>query len=148
MNKFLINLIPFRKLRHKLRQKENQTELLIKKTTKCLMICPHPDDEIIGAGGFMLQHPDNFDVCCMSSSGLAYKDITAEQRANIRIAEFNSVMDKLGVKNKYIFKTYGIPPFIRQMDKMFRDYCEVLPTKEYDYILLHMLLIIILSISI
>lgn len=98
------------------------------------MICPHPDDELIGAGGVMLKYPNNFDVCCISSSGVQYANISAEQRANIRINEFNHVMDMLGIKNRWIFKTFGVPPFIGQIKKMFEEYCNVLDTKKYDYI--------------
>lgn len=133
-----INLIPIRKLRRRLRAKcfSSRAGVDILATDRCLMICPHPDDEMLGAGGVLVKYAANFDVCCISSAGVACGDIGAEERANIRITEFNQVMDALGIKNRWIFKTFGKPPFIEQIDRMFRDYCAVLDFSKYDYIFL------------
>ncbi len=137
MKKFLINLIPIGKIKHRLmKQLVEQPVLKIDGNTRCLMVCPHADDEIIGVGACMIQHAKNFDCICISSSGLAYKNITAKQRSDIRIKEFNKVMDTIGVKNRWIFETFGVPPFIDQIDKHFPEYMDVLDMKKYDYIFL------------
>ena len=137
MKKILINLIPIKRIRHKLRANLSiQPTLDITKSTKCLMVCPHPDDEIIGAGACMLEHNKNFDCICISSSGLAYKNITAQQRSNIRIQEFHSVMDFVGIKHRWIFETFGVPHFIQQIKSHFPEYMSVLNVKQYDYIFL------------
>ena len=138
MLRLAINLIPVRKRRRELRDKffPKRNTIDITAGTRCLMICPHPDDEMLGAGGVLVKYAAHFDVCCISSAGVACKDIGAEQRADIRITEFHRVMDALGVKNRWIFKTFGVPPFIEQIDGMFRDYCAVLDFSKYDYIFL------------
>ena len=138
MLRLAINLIPVRKRRRELRDRffTKRNTIDITADTRCLMICPHPDDEMLGAGGVLVKYAAHFDVCCISSAGVACKDIGAEQRADIRITEFHRVMDALGVKNRWIFKTFGVPPFIEQIDGMFRDYCAVLDFSKYDYIFL------------
>ena len=137
MWKWLINFIPNKKLRHKLRKYYfRHIDLSIESDTRCLLIAPHPDDEMLGMGGMLIKYTKNFDVCCVSSSGVAYGDIQAEERADIRIVEFNIVMDMLGVQNRWIFKTFGKPPFIDQINEMFQDYCAVLDILRYDYIFL------------
>ena len=137
MKKFLINLVPIGKVKHKLQARFlKQPELNITRNSKCLMVCPHPDDEMIGAGACMIEHHRNFDCVCISSSGLRYKNITPRQRSDIRINEFNAVMDFVGVKNRYIFETFGVPPFISQIKRHFWDYIDTLDTQKYDYIFL------------
>lgn len=101
-----------------------------------ILVCPHPDDEIIGAGGLLIKYPDKIDVLCISSSGVEYNGLTAKQRSNIRIKEFNTVMDKLGVKKRWIFETYGNPPFVEQIEKHFDEYMNVIDFSKYDYIFL------------
>lgn len=139
--KLLINLIPNRKIRHNLVNKyfPKNTELvqfIVDKNTKCLMVCPHPDDEMLGCGGTLIKYSDYFDCICMASSGVKTESIDAESRANLRIEEFNKVMQTLNIKNYWIFKTFGVPPMINQIENLFKEYCSVLDTKKYDYIFL------------
>lgn len=139
--KLLINLIPNRKIRHNLVNKyfPKNTELvqfIVDKNTKCLMVCPHPDDEMLGCGGTLIKYSDYFDCICMASSGVKTESIDAESRANLRIEEFNKVMQALNIKNYWIFRTFGVPPMINQIENLFKEYCSVLDTKKYDYIFL------------
>ena len=138
MKKWMIELIPVRSVRRKLRKKyfpkQNFSEMF--QNTKCLMVCPHPDDEMLGAGGVLIKHAKNFDCLCMASAGVKTPKIEAEPRANLRIQEFHQVMDSIGIKNRWIFKTFGIPPMNDQIEKYFKDYCQTVDTKEYDYIFL------------
>ncbi len=136
IKKILINLIPIRKYRKKLRNElcDNKFELDIKANTKCLMICPHADDEIIGAGGVMLHSPSSFDCICIGSSGVAYKDISAEKRSKIRMQEFFQVMQELGIKKFWIFETFGKGCLNKQIQAHLQDYLKVLNTAIYDYI--------------
>lgn len=110
--------------------------LEINEATKCLMVCPHPDDEILGAGALMIKYSNNFDCLCMASSGVDIDLVIAEQKAEKRINDFYKVMDYIGVKNKWIFKTYGIGMMYEQLDSHFQNYCSVLDLEKYDYIFL------------
>lgn len=110
----------------------------IYKNTRCLMVAPHPDDEVIGCGGTMVKYAENFDCICFGSSGIELKiqNLDAKSRSNLRIKEFNEVMDRLKIKNHWIFETYGVPPLTDKIEEHFKDYCKVLKTKTYDYIFL------------
>lgn len=136
MRRFLILMIPIGKWKHRLMKKylPDERSVVVNKNTRCLVVAPHPDDEIIGCGGIMLKYKNNFDCCVMASSGLGDDVISAEKNADIRIKEFNSVMKKAGIKKYWIFKTFGIPPMYRQIRKHLREYMSVLDTKQYDYI--------------
>lgn len=136
IKKFLFNFIPNKELRKKLRNKYcyNKVSLELEENSKCLVVCPHADDELIGVGGLMLLSPKNFDVICIGSSGVPYKEISAQERSNIRIKEFNNVMKKLGVNKFWIFETYGKGILIKQIKKHFQEYLATLDTTQYDYI--------------
>lgn len=112
--------------------------LKINKTTKCLMVAPHPDDELLGAGALMIKYSNNFDCICMGSSGLSHGKGIEEGKKNsqIRVNEFNQVMDYIVIKNYWIFETYGEPRFDNQMINNLNNYCSVLNLKQYDYIFL------------
>jgi len=131
----MYKLIPFKNIRHKLHDRYNPREICINKNTRCLCVAPHPDDEIIGCGGMLCLYPKNFDVVIMGSSGTDYKKRTAHEHAKARTVEFNSIMKKLGIKNHWIYQTYGVCG-IKQMNAMFEQYIRDLDTKKYDYIFL------------
>ncbi len=138
MKKWMVELIPMRSVRRKLKQKYFPKQSVEKTLSEghCLMVCPHPDDEMLGAGGVLLKYAKNFDCLCMASAGVKTPKIDAEPRANLRIKEFHQVMDSVGIKNRWIFKTWGVPPMNDQIEKYFKDYCQTVDTKEYDYIFL------------
>lgn len=136
---FLINMIPIAKYRKRLLRKYYPDKLpgfRVDKNTRMLMVCPHPDDEMLGAGGMLIKYAKHFDCICMASAGVKTPQIDAESRADLRIQEFNTVMDAVGIKNRWIFKTFGVPPMCDQIEKYFADYCKVLDLKKYDYIFL------------
>ena len=136
MKRFLILLIPVGKWKHVLMEKYLPTEksIVIKNDTKCLVIAPHPDDETIGCGGIMLKYKSIFDCAVLASAGVGKDKTEAEKLANVRIKEFLSVMKKAGIKNHWIFKTFGVPPMYRQIRKNLRNYFKTLDIKKYDYI--------------
>lgn len=136
MKKFFINMIPIGKLKHKLLEKyyPDIKSIVINKNTRCLVVAPHPDDETIACGGIMLKYPKNFDCAVLASAGLGNTLSGAEQNAKVRIAEFNKVMKKIGLKNFWIFKTFGVPPMYKQIRRNLPGYYNALDTKKYDYI--------------
>lgn len=131
----IYKLIPIKSIRHKLRDRYDPREIRIDKNTQCLCVAPHPDDEMIGCGGLLCMYPNNFDVVIMGSSGTDYKKRTAQEHAKARTTEFHAIMKKLGIKNNWIYQTYGVRG-IEQMNAMFEQYIRDLDTKKYDYIFL------------
>lgn len=136
MNKVFINLIPFSKLRKKLKQKYFPKNFSMENMKHCLMVAPHPDDESLGGGGLLLKYADKFDCICMASSGVKTEFIGAEERAERRLKEFDEVMKAYGIRSHWIFKTFGVPPMIDQIKSYFEQYCQVLDTLKYDCIFL------------
>ncbi len=139
MKKILINLIPNKNKRRALREiyfPKFTKDISILDDTKCLIVAPHPDDKMLGCGGFMIKYAKNCDCICIGSSGVKTPDIEAEPRADLRIEEFYKVMDSVGITNRWIFKTFGVPPMLDQMDNHFEEYCKTLDTQKYDYIFL------------
>lgn len=132
MNKLLIDLIPFPKLRKSLKNKYFPKDFSMEKMKHCLMIAPHPDDETLGAGGLLLKYHDKFDCICMASSGVQTPWISARDRADLRLKEFEVVMDAVGISKRWIFNTFGVPPMNDQIWAYFHDYCSVLETEKYD----------------
>ena len=109
---------------------------LIGPKDKCLVIAPHPDDEVIGCGGIMAKYAAQFDCVVVNSSGFVRKDDTLgeEEIADERIAEFNSAMDFLGIKNRWIFKIFGKIPHFDKMIEQVPNYLKTLNLAKYDYI--------------
>lgn len=109
---------------------------LIQPQDRCLVVAPHPDDEVIGCGGIMAKYKGQFDCVVLNSSGVAYKNDrkTAEEIADERIAEFYAVMDFLEVRNRFIFKIFGPAPHFQQMLDMMPQYLKTLDLTQYKYI--------------
>lgn len=82
-----------------------------------LVITPHPDDETLGCGGFLLAHPGQCDVLCLNSSGFGTDGPSAAANADVRIAEFRETMRAAGVPEDriHITRLFGKPPLYRAM---------------------------------
>ena len=108
----------------------------IKNKDKILVIAPHPDDEVIACGGFILKYHNQIDVLCINSSGVKYKEdiLSAEEIAEIRCKEFEDVMKKAKINRYHIEKIWGVPPMIEQINKHFKEYLNHFNFKDYDYI--------------
>lgn len=104
------------------------TEFCINPNSKCLCLCPHPDDESIGMGGFLSKFKDNFDVILLTDGRKGIAEKSAEEVTQIRENEFSNAMKIAGIEN---FK------FLRIPDKKLLDNMEKFKTidiSEYDYI--------------
>jgi LmbE family N-acetylglucosaminyl deacetylase len=70
---------------------------LIKPTDKFLVLVPHPDDESIGCGGFLLQYARQCDVILLTNGCYGGKE-APERVVEIRLNEFTTVMNHLQVR--------------------------------------------------
>lgn len=111
-------------------------ELTLGPQTRCLLVHPHPDDEIIGCGGVLATYAAQFDTLCLSSSGVSWDLENAKYCSDTRIREFHTVMDALGIARRSIFTTYGQPPFLDQIKQHMPDYLAAVDFGQYDYIFL------------
>ncbi len=127
----ICGLMVYKKIRNK---PVEFSYISLKKEDRCLCICPHPDDEIIGLGGLLLKNAHNFDVLCLNSAGVATRELTAKERSDVRISEFEKVMKRLGVRKHFIYEGYDIPPMFKRIDSHMQDYLQAVNLKEYDYI--------------
>ena len=110
-----------------------QDNLELKAGQKCLVIAPHPDDESIGMGGFLLQHPQDCDVLVLTdgqNNRPGDKEIVA-----LRHQEFVNAMQKVGIKN---FWQWDIPDskvsknLFKLLKLPFNDYAYVFVPSPYE----------------
>ena len=110
-----------------------QENLELKAGQRCLVIAPHPDDESIGMGGFLLQHPQDCDVLVLTdgqNNRPGDKEIVA-----LRRQEFVNAMQKVGIKN---FWQWDIPDskvsknLFKLLKLPFNDYAYVFVPSPYE----------------
>lgn len=106
-------------------------KIKIKPTDKILVIAPHPDDESLGCGGFMLKYAKQIDSFCFLSSGIVPN---AKEKSDIRIQEWNAAQKFIGCKNLGIVELYGAKPLLPRIKDNMDCYLKTLDTSKYDYI--------------
>ena len=77
-------------------------QLIILPTDRILVVAPHPDDETVGCGGLLALYRQQCDVLLLTDGrkGVpADRSKTEAETAQIRKAEFETVMDFFGVLN-------------------------------------------------
>ena len=101
LKKFLRNFIYYNRFLKLARAFHYQTltpkPLIIENSDKCLLLCPHPDDETFGCGGTLLKHAKNFEIICLTDGRLAGQNQTVEETIYIRKKEFEQCMEKLSI---------------------------------------------------
>ena len=103
----------------------------IRKTDKILIVAPHPDDESLGCGGFMLKYAKQIDSFCFLSSGIAPN---AKEKSDKRIKEWNTAQKFIGCNNLGICELYGEKPLLPRIRDNMDCYLKKLDTSKYDYI--------------
>lgn len=100
------------------------------------IIAPHPDDEVIGAGGLLARYPSQCTVILMTDGSCGDEKMAPALLRDRRYAEFRSVMDELEVK--YVCLDYedgtllGVPECFDKID--FTGFTKVfLPCMEDDH---------------
>src|SRR5215216_2174383 len=64
---------------------------------RCLVLAPHPDDEILGCGGLLLSYPGQCDVVCLTNGALGGEGLSRAETVAIRRSEFESAMALAGI---------------------------------------------------
>ena len=92
---------------------------------KIMVVAPHPDDELIGPGGSVINHVrQGHEVCVvyMTSGDAGGRANSKEELAAIREGEARNGLNHLGISDLTFLKypdgyvTYGQTPLIRLMD--------------------------------
>jgi LmbE family N-acetylglucosaminyl deacetylase len=74
-----------------------------------LIIAPHPDDEILGLGGFIIQQLKRnakIYILYITDGELSLEDIKKDIIANARINISDNIIKKLGIQQKNIFRLH------------------------------------------
>ena len=103
----------------------------IEPKAKILVVAPHPDDESLGCGGFMLKYAKQIDSFCFLSSGIIPN---AKKKSDIRISEWNAAQKFIGCNNLGIVELYGAKPLLPRIKEHMDYYLKTLDTSKYDYI--------------
>ena len=98
---------------------------------KILVVAPHPDDEALGVGGFMMAFAKQIDSFCFLSSGIAPN---AKEKSDARIFEWNEAQKFIGCNNLGIIELYGEKPLLPKIMDHMSEYLKRIDTKKYDYI--------------
>ena len=98
---------------------------------KILVIAPHPDDESLGCGGFMLKYAKQIDSFCFLSSGI---EPNAKEKSDVRMSEWNAAQKFIGCNNLGICELYGTKPLLPRIKENMDYYLKTLDTSKYDYI--------------
>jgi LmbE family N-acetylglucosaminyl deacetylase len=118
----------FSKLNATLNLKPKEFE--ISPESKCLCLCPHPDDESIGMGGFLALFHDNFEVILLTDGRKGIKEKSTEETIKIREEEFHCAMKAAGIKEYSFFGAEDK----KLLDNF--DVLKMLDLKDFDYIFL------------
>lgn len=112
---------------------DNVPNSILSSGERCLVISPHPDDETIGMGGFLLQNPLASDVLVLTD-GQNNRPGDSEI-VTIRHQEFVRVMRKIGIKNYQqwnIKDSHVKKNLFRLLRLRFNDYDYVFVPSRYE----------------
>ena len=73
--------------------------LELKPDDRVLLLAPHPDDETIGCGGFLLKYGSQCDVVLLTDGRHGDSTVKPAEMIEIRKKEFEEVMSRYAVKN-------------------------------------------------
>ncbi len=104
-------------------------ELEINKGERILVLSPHPDDESIGCGGFLLKYAAQCDVILLTDGAKANKVQEEDIKRKTRAREFKTVMEYLGVHQ---YKMMRMPDSLL-FNHLYR--LQKIPYEKYAYVL-------------
>ena len=106
----------------------NYSNFEIKPSDKCLILAPHPDDESIGCGGFLIKYAVQCDIIILTDGSLGNIQYSPEENIAVRTKELKKAMEYLGVNS---YNCLNIP------DKKIRSHLKILKKinfKKYNYV--------------
>lgn len=104
-------------------------ELKINKWEKILILSPHPDDESIGCGGFLLKYAAQCDVILLTDGARGGGGWSENKTRIVRKNEFQNAMKYLRVHQ---YEMFGIPDLTLAEHL---SYLEKIPYEKYAYVL-------------
>jgi LmbE family N-acetylglucosaminyl deacetylase len=104
--------------------------------TKCLLLSPHPDDEIIGCGGLLIKFAKNFNVLCLATSGMVRAGQSPQENSKTRMEDFYDIMRQIGINRFYIFEYWENGRCFEFYKNMINEYIKCVNVSNYDYIFL------------
>jgi len=110
--------------------KQTQTYARFKtgKSDRYLIVAPHPDDESLGCGGFMIKNARQCDVLILTDGSRGDRRLSKEQNIAIRKKELAAAMSYAGVNSYFCL---DIPDTNLQFHL---DELEKINFKTYDYV--------------
>jgi LmbE family N-acetylglucosaminyl deacetylase len=109
-------------------QDHKYSKFKIKKSDKYLIVAPHPDDESLGCGGFLIKNAGQCDVIVLTDGSLGDLELSKGKNIEIRNKELKAAMSYIGVND---FLCLNIP------DKKLRFHLNELKKinfKKYNYV--------------
>ena len=71
-------------------------ELIPKKEDRILIVAPHPDDEAIGCGGFIIKYHDQIDILLLTAGEADPDPEVLKEKKERRLKEFDSAIEFVG----------------------------------------------------
>ena len=102
--------------------------LELKPDDRVLLLAPHPDDETIGCGGFLLKYGAQCDVVLLTDGRHGDSAVDPAEMAEIRKREFEDVMSRYAVKSVRMMNFEDGKVIDR-----FKDF-STLDFEKYDYV--------------
>lgn len=108
---------------------QRKSSFLIKEDTTILIVVPHPDDETIGLGGFIMKYSPNCTLMLVTNGCCGNPEYSREETIRIRNEEYSKALARLGVSCRCI--NLGIND--RSVSRNLRQIKQAIE-EDYDYI--------------
>ena len=106
-------------------------KLNINKDSKCLILTTHIEEALFGCGGMLIQNKNIFDIKCLTNGfkNIIDKDLSYEEKVNLRRKEFDNIVEKLGINDARFFNDVDDNRLLMRYDRF-----KAVDLANYDYI--------------
>lgn len=108
---------------------QRKSSFLIKEDTTILIVVPHPDDETIGLGGFIMKYSSNCTLMLVTNGCCGNPEYSREETIRVRNEEYCRALARLGVPARLIsleIDDRSVGKHLKQVKKAIDE--------KYDYI--------------